>query len=172
MVLAGLMSACLQTLQVFIILLVFVCMQLRAHTRLVTGFLFSPKCTLTVCHLRAQHRNVSELYFDQWVFSDALAYPQIKSWRVTGFEAAVTLLATAQFQAAWALIWWWDDTRTCYLLFNNRNRNMWPDNLSNFYSQNTSRSPRWPTVSSVSPLAVLSAGKSHSKTSDVVFRAS
>lgn len=68
MVLAGLMSACLQTLQVFIILLVFVCMQLRAHTRLVTSFLFSPKCTLTVCHLRAQHRNVSELYFDQWVF--------------------------------------------------------------------------------------------------------
>lgn len=50
-----------------------------------------------VCHLSAQNRNVSELYFDQW-FSDALAYSQIKSWRVAGFEVAVTLPVTAQCQ--------------------------------------------------------------------------
>lgn len=70
-----------------------------------------------VCHLSAQHRHVSELYFEQW-FSDVLAYRRIKSWHVTGFEATVTLLATAQCQGPKLL----SGRGPCYLPFNKKKR--------------------------------------------------
>lgn len=106
-----------------------------------------------VCHLSVQHRNVSELYFDQQ-FSDALAYSQIKSWRVIGFEAAV--LATTQWQGAKLLSGHgtMPGRAICLSIKKEKKRYVWPDYLSNFYSQNTSCSQRcqsWPTVLSVSP---------------------
>lgn len=86
-----------QTLKVFLtifILSVSACTQLSAQ-RCCSWTRMHGYGVEAAYHLSAQHSNVSELCFDQW-FSDALAYSQIKSWRVTGFEAAVTLLATAQ----------------------------------------------------------------------------
>lgn len=50
---------------------------------------------VAVQHLSVQSRNVSKRYFDHGLI-DGCAYFQIKSRHVTGFEAAVTLLATAQ----------------------------------------------------------------------------
>lgn len=47
-----------------------------------------------MCHLSAQHGYVTELYSERR-FSDVLAHRWIKSGHVTGFEAAVALLAAA-----------------------------------------------------------------------------
>lgn len=58
-------------------------------------YLIDDLCLVAVQHLSVQSKNVSKRYFDHGLLN-ACAYFQIKSRHVTRFEAAVTLLATAQ----------------------------------------------------------------------------
>lgn len=96
------LKVCLQTLTVFLtIFIILSCLCVHAAE-------CTKKLVVSACACKAtgwQLCTTFQLSIEMWVsctltsgFSDALAYSQIKRWRVTGFEAAVTLLATAQCQ--------------------------------------------------------------------------
>ena len=128
----------------------FVCMHLSVHSLLLHAHSCVPPFSLT--QNKWMNRTLSS------GFSDAIAYPQIKSWRVAGFRAAVTLLATAWCQGPELLSGHGTMPRRAICLSIKNNQNTRPDNLSNFLlSKHIMLAD---LQCSLSPPAALSAGKS------------